>query len=144
MGNCKKVPVFIVLLVVMLGVPALGAAQETGIGAESSYFAKTFYILKIAPHTEGYRVTYLTTAGKSAVTYLPINWFTSAAGKAELIESLNPSVPYMDVYWQDGEFSHLRLFVNPDYNDPSWIAFPSGVNAQEEFATETLVLHYNQ
>jgi hypothetical protein len=135
------------ILLVLFGLVGLGGtavAQETGIGARSEFFAKTFYILKIAPHNLGYRVNYLTTGGQSAVTYLPIEWFTAAAGKAELIESNGAEVPYMTIFWKNGEFSHLRLFVVPNYGDPSWAAFPSGVNPEEEFAIDTLALHFNQ
>ena len=115
------------------------SAQE----AESSYYSRTLYVLRVAPHNLGYRVVYQTEQGTPFATYLPIEWFSNAAGKAAIIYEWDDSAPYMMVYWKDGEFSHLRLFVPPTFDDPAWSVIPPSVDAESEFNVETLRLHFN-
>jgi hypothetical protein len=46
----------------------------------------------------------------------------------------------MDIFWENGEFSHLRLYVVRDLRDMSWGAIDQTEDLSEEFAVETLEL----
>jgi hypothetical protein len=136
MAFSKKTAILAFLL--LLGIAGFLSAQEQ----QTSHFSRTYYITKIAPHQLGYRVIYLTEAGTPFVTYLPMEWFSSAGGKASLQFRWETSAPYMQVFWQNGEFSHMRIVVPPTYDDPSWGVVPASIDATTSFAVDTLVLHY--
>lgn len=124
----------------LLSIALAGLSAQTA--EEPEHFSKTYYVLRIAPHELGYRVIYMTDRGQPEVTYLPMSWFRSAAGKASIYYRWEDSVPYMQVYWLDGEFSHVRLVVPPTFNHPSWSVVPASVDAESAFDVDTLVLHY--
>jgi hypothetical protein len=48
----------------------------------------------------------------------------------------------MQVFWEDGAFSHVRLVVHADRSDRTWGSLPSDVDYRDEFAVETLQLDY--
>ena len=55
----------------------------------------------------------------TAAVYIPSRWFVPG-GKAELIRGSGPSYPYLVVFYKDGVFDHLRLYVQKDIKDSSW------------------------
>ncbi len=107
--------------------------------------ASTFYpvridVVKVFAHSDGFRVIYRKGSSDVAAVYLPSRWFVSG-GKAELIRDHDPSFPYMTVFFKDGKFDHLRLYVLSDQKDLTWgILSPSdGVG---KFDSEELKLEY--
>ncbi len=103
-----------------------------------SYFAKTYLIYKIYPHKEGYKVVYMQRGFDTKTIYIPVNWFYGAGSKAEILYGQDSSLPYMQVYWENGEFSHVRLFVNSDISDKSWGSLQNPENLDGTFTNETL------
>lgn len=95
---------------------------------ESPIFAKTVPIFKITSHEKGYKVVYVTEHGDFKVAYLPIEWFyqvgdyRNADGfvKCEMYKGAGAAYPYMQIFWKDGKFHHVRLFVMANYNDRTW------------------------
>ncbi len=103
------------LLAILLGVVVAATA------AESSLYVKTLYIEKVYQHELGYKIEYRrTNAIYLAVAYFPLEWFSGAGRKAQLIYTRDRSVPYVNIYWEDGQFSHLRLYVHPSFEHMSW------------------------
>jgi len=110
------------LLVFALFVSAVVSATE------SQYYAKTLFIEKVTSHEKGYRVVYYTAHGDPKVIYVPIEWFYKNSNyltddgfvKAEIVRGNGPSYPYMQIFWKDGKFHHIRLFVRDSYSDRSW------------------------
>jgi hypothetical protein len=96
--------------------------------AESPMYAKVFPIVKITSHEKGYRVAYLTGHGDLKTVYIALEWFypvseyKTADGfvRAELVRGMGPAYPYLQVFWKDGQFHHLRLFVVQSYSDRTW------------------------
>lgn len=113
----KRMLPLVLLLCSMVGSLA---AQEVDPEKESSYFVKTLTVVRVFPHHQGFVVRYATSSGDVATTYLPLRWFNEPAGRAEIIYGHDASYPYLQVYWNDGEFSHVRLFVRESYDDPTW------------------------
>lgn len=95
---------------------------------DSPYYAKTVFIQKITSHEKGYRVAYYNAHGDLETIYVPIEWFYKNSNyltddgfvKAEIVRGVGPSYPYMQIFWKDGKFHHLRLFVRDSYADRSW------------------------
>lgn len=96
--------------------------------AESPMFAKVVPIQKVTSHEKGYKVTYFTSHSDLRTIYVPLEWFYQISEyktsdgfiKAEIVRGAGAAYPYMQVFWKDGKFHHLRLFVMDDYNDRSW------------------------
>ena len=95
---------------------------------ESPMYAKSVPIQKITSHEKGYRVTYLTAHGDPKTIYIPLEWFYQIGDyrtsdgfvKAEIVRGGGPSYPYLQFFWKDGKFHHLRVFAVNNYNDRSW------------------------
>jgi hypothetical protein len=103
----------IVLLV--FGVTLFASAQETEI------YVKTLYIERIYPTSLGYRIDYRRESSMLlATSYVPLDWFGGPAAKARLINERSRNVPFVSVYYKDGEFSHLVLFVHPNIQHVSY------------------------
>jgi len=129
-------------LVLLVGfVAGLAYAQEQD-SEEDSLFAVTVPINRIYPHSQGYEVVYNKTDLYPAVAYLPARWFTGAAGKGEIIFEQNDAVPYMVVYYRNGEFSHVRVFAHSSRSHTSWGVLRSDADLSDEFSSDTLELQY--
>lgn len=95
-------------------------------GDESNLYARTIQIEKVYPHQLGYKVTYLTGKLTYGTTFLPHKWFTHASStegkkaKGEVAWGDGAMYPYMIVFWRDGKFSHVRLFLRRNMDDVSY------------------------
>ena len=89
--------------------------------AESEFYVKTLYIEKVYPHELGYKIEYRrSNSFYLATTYLPLEWFGRPDSPAKLVYANDSSVPFVNIYWRNGEFDHLVLYVHSSYNDLSW------------------------
>ncbi len=110
-----------ILVIACMVIGIFGAAA-----AESDYYARTIRIEKVYPHQLGYKVMYTTGKLEFATTYLPQKWFThsssreGAMAKGEVVWGTDPSYPYMIVFWKNGKFSHVRLFLKRNLQDLSF------------------------
>ncbi len=85
----------------------------------SEYYPIRVDVIKVYSHAEGMRIIYRSGSTGFADVYLPAAWF-KAGGKAELVAANDPSYPYMTVFYKNGAFSHVRLYVKASASDPSW------------------------
>lgn len=129
-----------IAIVALLGLLVVGSAAAQNAN-ESELFVKTIYVEKVYPHQLGYMVSYVTTDLRLEQVFLPIEWFGVAAGRAKIIYGHDKAFPYMDVYWENGEFSHLRLYVKENLRDLSWGAIDQTEDYTDEFAVDTLELN---
>lgn len=133
----KRIAIVLCLLVVLGGF--LRAQSQTG--NESSLFVKTIYVERVYPHQLGYMVTYVGSDLQLQRLYIPIEWFGNAAGKAEIVYGTDRAFPYLDIYWEDGEFSHLRLYVQRSLDHITWGAISQTEDWSDEFEVDGLELH---
>jgi hypothetical protein len=99
---------------------ALVAFLACALAADTSaFYPVRVDVIKVYMHADGYRVLYRKGASSVGQIYLPGRWFTSG-GKAELIRDNDPSFPYMTIFYKDGKFDHLRLYVLSNTRDESW------------------------
>jgi hypothetical protein len=100
---------------------------------ESEYYYVSIPIEKIYVHNTGYMVTYL--KGFQLVrTFIPHAWFTDPAGKADLITLGTGRVwPSISIYYRNGEFSHVRLYVRRDRSHQTWGSVPISSDLEQYF-----------
>ncbi|MDR3303417.1 MAG: hypothetical protein LBS86_03300 [Treponema sp.] len=93
----------------------------------SPYYFVKVPVQKIYPNSRGYVVRYLKGVTTLVDAFLPIEWFEDDnrkegdPPKGEVI-FLTPGTawPYLMVYYKDGAFSHVRLFVREDTRHSTW------------------------
>ena len=109
-------------------------AQTIPEDRESEFYYLNISIERIWPYRAGYIVQYRRGFFQHGRAYLPLEWFTSTASKGEIIK-LPPgnAWPYMSVYYLNGEFSHVRLYVHRWASHPTWGNVPQTVNLTHEF-----------
>jgi hypothetical protein len=102
------------IVLVLIAVVSLGLAAET-----SAFYPVRIDVVKIYSHADGYRVIYRKGSADVGAVYLPARWFVPG-GKAELVRDNDPSFPYMTLFYKDGKFDHLRLYVLANQKDETW------------------------
>jgi hypothetical protein len=122
-------------LIVLIGIIAAVlplAAQEEGNEKGEYYYVNTT-VEKIYPYRKGYVIQYRKGPGRVARLYLPVEWFSDAASKGEIIPlGRKNDWPSLSIYYKNGEFSHVRLYVQP-LSHESWGNVPLSVNLDTYF-----------
>jgi hypothetical protein len=123
------------IVIVLTAFIACALAAET-----SAFYPVRIDVVKVFSHSDGFRVVYRKGSADVAAVYLPARWFVSG-GKAELVRGNDTSFPYMSIFYKDGKFDHLRLYVLADQHDPTWgILEPS--EGAGKFASEDLKIEF--
>lgn len=103
------------VLLLVIGTSLVVSAQESG------FYVKTLYIEKVYPHELGYKIEYRRPNSMLlASAYLPMDMFGRPDSPGRLAYANDRSVPFVNVYWENGEFHHLVLFVHSSYQHISW------------------------
>lgn len=129
----KKI-IFISILVLF----ALTAVIAEG----SPFYVKSVPITKIYLHRLGYKILFQKSDMNYSTFYVPLSWFTKSAEKGELVVGNEMSYPYFSIFWEDGVFSHIRLYVKEDLNDPTWGELNTIVDLTDKFQIDTLKLEF--
>lgn len=114
---------------------------------QSEYYFKSVPIAKVYLHDLGYRIVYQKADLDFAVFYVPETWFDlpedrNNAPKAELITARNRAYPYFSIFWENGEFSHIRLYLQRDLSHITYGDLDNPENFNDEFDVETLSLEF--
>ena len=123
---------FLILALALVTISAFGQIVE------SEYFVRTIYLNEVLAHRMGFKVNYTAADFSRVEVYIPNDWFTTAGGQAEIVYTPSESAPYMDVYYREGEFSHVRLFVKEDRNHLSWGRLEGEGNVAARFDIESI------
>jgi hypothetical protein len=136
--------VFAAIFVVFLAVGLPVFAQNQKDERDSEYYYVNITLEKVFPYRKGYVVQYRKGQFGYGRAYLPAEWFTDAGSKGEVIPLPAGKVwPTLTIYYKNGEFSHVRLYVHRLPTHQSWGNIPQGVNIDKEFdAIETIVIEY--
>jgi hypothetical protein len=120
------------VLVFGLGFPLF--AQEKRQFKESEYYYVSVPIERIFAYRNGYVVVYRKGINQMARTYLPQEWFTDTAGRAdEIVLDSGKAWPYLTIYYKSGQFSHIRVYVRRERTHATWGIVPLNVNIDEYF-----------
>ena len=91
-------------------------------------------IERIIPSSDGYIIQYRTGSSIIATIGVPIEWFSDAAGKAEKRPLPKGNMwPSMSVFYKDGVFSHVRLYVHSSLAHQTWGNIPQGTDVTRFF-----------
>ena len=105
-------------------------------------FVKTMPITRIYVHSLGFKVLYLKSDLTQGAFYVPISWFDTAGGKGVLIKGNDPSYPYFSIFWKDGKFDSIKIYVKASFDDPTWGSLGTPEGAAEKFNIEELKLDF--
>jgi hypothetical protein len=131
--NMKKL-VFAAIFVVFLAVGLPVFTQNQKDERDSEYYYVNITLEKVFPYRKGYVVQYRKGQFGYGRTYLPAEWFTDAGAKGEII-TLPPGKvwPTLTVYYKNGAFSHVRLYVHRVATHESWGSIPQNINLDDKF-----------
>jgi len=105
-------------------------------------YVKSVPILKILSHPEGYKVLYMRSDMKVDELYIPHRWLSKTGGKAEIVFGDDPSFPYFSVFYRDGKFDFIRLYVIDDVRDVTWGILRKTEASNAAFGGDTLEIKY--
>jgi len=133
----------IILLTLLIFILIAGFAYAQ----QSEYYVKSVPIAKVYMHSLGYRIVYQKSDLNFGVFYVPEQWFDMPANreqdpKAELIMARNEAYPYFSIFWEAGEFSHIRLYLHKNLNHLSYGNLETPENFDNQFDIETLSIEF--
>ena len=120
-------------LIVSLGVGALDSTDM---------FVKTLPITKVYTHRLGFKIVYLKSDLSLGNAYVPISWFDETGGKGLLIKGTNSSFPYFSIFWSEGTFHSIKMYVHKDLSHPTWGRLDPSMDLSSEFALDALELDF--
>jgi hypothetical protein len=126
--------IFVVFFAVGLPVFTLDPPPNPPDDKDSEYYYVNITVEKIYPCSKGYIVQYRKGSFQYGRIYLPASWFTDADSKGEIITlPQGQTWPSLTVYYRNGQFSHVRLYVHRWSGHPSWGSVPQNVNLDAQF-----------
>ncbi|MDR0321207.1 MAG: hypothetical protein LBI28_06865 [Treponema sp.] len=126
----------IVLIFLALISPVFG--QNNSSNDSSGMYYVNVPVERVYPSSEGYIVQYRTGSGAVVSTIgIPLSWFTDPSGAAELLRLPTAGDwPTMSVFYQDGKFSHVRLYVHRVKSHVTWGSIPVGTDLSRFFTAD--------
>jgi len=125
----KKLIVVLFILAVISPV----FAQQNDEKKENFYYINV-PVEKIYPSSEGYIVMYRSSTTLISIIGIPNDWFYDSAGNAQLVKlALASDWPTMTVFYNDGKFSHVRLYTHPVKGHTTWGNIPQGTDVKSYF-----------
>jgi len=112
------------------------AINNTSNVADSFYYFNVL-VERLFPSSQGYVVQYRNASDTISTIGIPNNWFTDAASKAEIVRLPQVSDwPTMSVFFNNGKFSHVRLYIHPAKSHLTWGSIPQGIDVSRFFQDE--------
>ena len=110
---------------------------------EENFYYVNVSVERIYPTKEGYVVQYVNSSSDVVAVGIPNEWLTNAAGRAEIVKlPMASDWPTMTVFYVDGKFSHVRLYVHPAKSHLTWGSVPQGADVGKFFDKESLNLQF--
>ena len=127
----------LIFAVVFIALFTLGSpvfAQRIPEEMESDLYYVNLTLDRIWPAREGYIVQYRKGFYRHGRAFLPFDWFTDVSGRGEIITlPRGRSWPSMSVFYVNGEFSHVRLYVHRLQTHRTWGNVPQYRSFEGEF-----------
>ena len=125
----KKLIFVLIIMALVLPVFAQGNSRD-----ESQMYYINIPVEKIYLSYEGYVVQYRKGINSIGTVGIPYEWFTEAASRAELMK-LPPGKdwPSMSIFYREGEFSHVRLYIHRSRAHITWGVVPQGADVSRHF-----------
>ena len=121
----------LIIVLIFTALAATAFAQTRNTGVEMYYI--NLPVEKIYPTKDGYVILYRSSTITNSVG-IPNEWFSDAGGKAELMRLPTTSDwPTMSVFYVDGKFSHVRLYIHKAKSHFTWGSLPQGADVSKYF-----------
>ena len=119
--------------------------ERWGAGNISELYYVNVPIEKVYPYRLGYVVLFRQGANALGQAYIPYEWFRGADRKAQLFQLPDgKNWPSMSVFYKEGEFYGVRLYVAKRQSHLTWGIVPSNVNLDARFeGVESIDLSFN-
>jgi len=122
-------------LVVLAAVSPIFAQNNSNESSNMYYI--NVRVERIYPSSEGYIVQYQKSNTQLGIVGIPLEWFNDAAGRAELLQlPAGANWPTMSIFYVEGEFSHVRLYVHRVKSHRTWGAIPQGADLSRYFSED--------
>jgi len=126
----KKIILLVVLATFCLGTFVF--AQQ--FSNESNFYYFSYPIERIYVHRLGYMIVYRGNSNRMSRTFVPHEWFEEMGSKGEIVYlGTGHEWPTMTVYYNGGDFSHVRLRLRRDRSHQTWGLVPLNMNLDEYF-----------
>jgi len=126
----KKIILLAVLATFCLGTFVF-AQQFTN---ESNFYYFNYPIESIYVYRLGYMIVYRGNSNRMSRTFIPHEWFQGMGAKGEIVYlGAGNEWPTMTVYYNSGDFSHVRLRLRRDRSHQTWGLIPLNMNLDEYF-----------
>jgi len=127
-------------LLAFFGFMAIGvlpiAAQEDkwGKANTSELYYVNVPIEKVFTYRKGYIVVFRKGSNSLGTAYIPYGWFKVHVRKAELVQlGDGPLWPCMTVFYKEGKFQGVRVYVAKRSSHQTWGMLPSTTNVDDRF-----------
>ncbi|MCL2069872.1 MAG: hypothetical protein FWH19_02660 [Treponema sp.] len=129
----KKI-ILLLAVFLILGSGVSLFAQGPRITNESNFYYFNFPIERVLAYRSGYVILYRNGSNDIVRTHIPLEWFIDTAGRGDLIFlGSGKEWPSMTVYYNEGEFSHVRLRLRREKSHETWGVIPLHVDLSEFF-----------
>lgn len=125
----------IIILAIMVTVAGIASAFEL-----SSLYVKTVYVSKVYTYEQGYKVMYVKQNLDIGTAYIPLKWVKEK--KAIIVPGNDPLYPYMSIYWKEGQFYRVILYIPDDPRNPAWGFVSKTDQEAEKFNIDTLEMEF--
>ena len=115
---------------------ATPATSSTNPIAKDAYY-KSIPLIKVWMHQLGYKVQFWTSKSQVGDIYIPLTWFNQGPNsKADIIYGNEPSYPRLVIFWVDGKFDHVNLYVLNNYESGTWGVLNQAGDLTSQFNVE--------
>jgi hypothetical protein len=136
------------VVLLMMGVPLFaqqagtapaGGATDTGPNYPKDVYYKVVPLMKVWTGQLGYMVQFFDSKYQVKNVYIPMAWFNNGTNsKADIIYGREAAYPYMSVYWADGKFDHVKLYVTDDTTSLKWGVLSTNTDLADKFNVQEI------
>jgi len=117
-------------LFMLMSLPAFSQTQDN---AKQAY-VKSIPLVKVWMNQLGYVAQFFNSKSQISNIYVPLTWFGNGPdAKADIIYGNVTGYPYCSIYWVDGKFDHIVLYVLKDYTSTTWGILEGGTDLATKF-----------
>lgn len=130
----RKLIILLIVIAISSPVFAQNNATNTATGVDGDLYYHNVPVERIYSSLEGYIVQYRKGVNQIGTIGVPNAWFTELGRRAEIIKL--PSGldwPSMTVFYENGEFKFVRLYVHRVKGHSTWSVVPQGANVSRFF-----------
>jgi len=130
----KKIIIVLVFMAVISPVFAQNNSDNSKQGGQPSVYYINVPVEKIWLAGTGYIIQYRKSTSQMGTLGIPYNWFTDPGSTAELVRlPRGPNWPNMTIFYKDGKFSHIRLYMHWQKSHQTMGVTPMGSDVSRHF-----------